>query len=94
MQRLMLLVLACASSLAGCGTAPAAPEPVVRIVEVRVPVPAPCIDAAAIPVRPAVNTLAEILTLTNADAAVALLVQHNLLLGYAGELEGAIAGCR
>lgn len=92
MRRLMLLVLGC--SLAGCGSAPPAPEPMVRTVEVRVPVPVPCIDAAAIPARPAVNSLAEILVMGNADAAAALMVQHNLLIGYAGELEAVVAGCQ
>lgn len=94
MRRLMLLVLACAGSLAGCGTVPAAPEPVVRTVEIRVPVPVPCIDAAAIPARPAVNTLDEILALPNAVAVGVLMTQHNLLLAYAGEMEGAMTGCR
>ncbi|MDB5414469.1 MAG: hypothetical protein JWR10_2804 [Rubritepida sp.] len=92
MRRLMLLVTLCASSLAGCGVAPSAPEPVVRTVEIRVPIPVPCIDA--VPARPAVNTLAEILALGNAAAAMALMEQHNLLLGYAGEMDGAVAGCR
>ena len=91
MRRLMLLVLACAGSLAGCGIAPRAPEPIVRTVEVKVPVPVPCV--ASMPERPAVNTLAEILAMANADAAGALMTQHNLLLGYAGELEALAGHC-
>jgi len=64
--------------------APLAPEPVVRKVEIRVPVPVPCIDAAAIPSRPAVNRWDEILALPNAAAVATLMTQHNLLIGYAG----------
>lgn len=93
MRRLMLLVLCCAGSLAGCGTVPAAPERVVRTVEIRVPVPVPCIDEAAIPARPPVNTLDEILALPNAVAVGVLMTQHNLLLAYAGELEAVVASC-
>ena len=91
MQRLMLLVLACAGSLAGCGTAPREPEPVVRTVEIRVPVPVPCI--AAMPARPQIYSRAEILALPNAEAAERLLAQDNVLKSYVGEIEAVAGPC-
>ncbi|QEI07817.1 hypothetical protein FXN63_19735 [Pigmentiphaga aceris] len=88
MRPLMLLVLVCS---VGCTAVPTPPEAVVRTVEVKIPVPVPCI--AAMPLRPTVDTLADILALRNADAALALMTQHNVLLAYVGELEAVLAGC-
>lgn len=88
MRRLMLLVLVCS---AGCSTVPALPESVVRTVEVKISVPVPCV--AVMPARPHVDTLADILLLRNADAALTLMTQHNVLLAYVGELEAVMAAC-
>lgn len=88
MRPLMLFVLVCS---AGCSTVPTQPEPVVRTVEVKIPVPVPCVTA--IPARPRFDTLADILMLRNADAALALMTQHNVLAAYVGELEAVVTAC-
>jgi hypothetical protein len=88
MRPLMLLGLVCS---VGCTTVPAQPESVVRTVEVKVPVPVPCVTA--VPARPRFDTLADILMLRNADAALALMTQHNVLTAYVGELEAVVAAC-
>jgi len=91
MRRLMLLVVLCAGSLAGCGTTPRAPEPVILTVEIRVPVPVPCISE--MPTRPKIYSQAEILVLPNAEAAERLLAQDNVLKSYVGEIEAVAGPC-
>jgi hypothetical protein len=84
----MLLAALCS---AGCATNGPVPEPVVRTVEVRVPVAVPCIET--MPTRPLIYTRAEILARPNAEAAALLLDQVNVRDGYIGELEAVAAPC-
>lgn len=92
MRRLILLA-ACASSLAACGSATPArvPEPVVRAVEVKVAVPVACIEA--MPPRPLILASNEILARPNAQAGALFIDQHDAMVGYIGELEAVAVPC-
>ena len=74
--------------LAGCA---ARPVVVTETVEVRVPVPVPCI--AEMPARPAVMTDAELLALDDYRAVVALRRDRMLLVQYAAEAEAVMRPC-
>lgn len=77
-----MLIVPTALLLAGCWeTAPV----------VRVPVPVPCINM--MPVRPHLVTEAELKTMSDYQAVLAL-EQHRLrATGYIGELESVVGAC-
>lgn len=82
----------CSIVLVGCSAAPPAPEPIVRTVEVPVQVPVKCVKDR--PARPAIMTLAQILDMPSAGAAVRILgIQHEKLRAYADEMDAVIAPC-
>lgn len=90
-MRLKLAALS-ASILTACGSVPQAiPEPVVRTIEVRVPVPTSCIKQ--MPQRPAFQSEAAILALPDYDAGFLLWSEWELKGGYIDRLEAVLAAC-
>ncbi len=90
-MRSTLVALALAGSVAACGVAPPAPEPVVRTVRVAVEVPVPCLRQAL--ERPRLVTEADILALDNYDAAFELWADWDRRGAYIEMLEAALAPC-
>ena len=80
-------------SLAACQT-PAAREPVVRDVEVRIPVPTPC-DTSGVPASPDYPDTNERLSgIDNIFAGVAILkAGRELRIKRIAELEAALGAC-
>ncbi len=84
-------ILAGSLALAGCAATPPAPEPVVRTIEVPVPVPTRCIDAP--PTRPDVRSPQEIARMPAGPGVVELGAAYALLWDYAARWEAVAAPC-
>lgn len=76
------------SLLAGCG---ATQQPSIRTVEVQIQVPTKCISA--LPARPVLLTLDQVLALADGPAVVTLAAQHEQLWAYSAELEAIASPC-
>ena len=87
MHRVLLL-----AAIAGCAAVQPRIETITETVEVPVPVAVPCVQE--IPSRPAVQSDAEILALSDYGAVVALRRRDLLMQAWAAELEALLAACR
>lgn len=84
-------LIAASLAISGCASNVQTPEPIIRTVEVKVQVPTKCI--ASMPIRPALLPLDQILAMPDGPAVVTLAAQHELLWGYAAELEAVASPC-
>jgi hypothetical protein len=89
MKPLKITAALLAAALGGCASAP---TPVTQRVEV--PVPVPCVNADAVPVKPVYQF--DKLPATASDGAQVIALANDWLVGrkYEGQLEAVIAGCR
>lgn len=79
-----LYTLALLTTLAGCQTCP-------PTLEVKVPVPVPCV--VQMPTRPALLTDAELARLPDAQLVLALRLQSIMAVDYAAQLEAVAIAC-
>jgi hypothetical protein len=86
MRRAIVALGACIAA-AGCQTMPASP------VEVRVPVPVPCVDAAELPKRPPIAADRDLAALPDAAFVGALWRERSALAAYALRAEAVLGAC-
>jgi hypothetical protein len=90
---LIFLFIALAWLLGGC----AAPEPQVRVVrepvEVRVPVPVPCLTSEQLPPAPALAGDAALAGLADYDLILTLEAQRRLLRAHQQQADALLAAC-
>lgn len=81
--------------LAGCATKPTErPEPIIRTVEIRVPVAAHCVPATLSPAPAYPDTDAALKSAAGPDERYWLVVAGRLIrIARLGELETVVAGC-
>jgi hypothetical protein len=72
--------------MAGCASAP-----IIRPVEVQVPVPVPCVSS--IPASPVLTHDGELRTMTDYQFVLALRRNELLLKGHVAELEAVLTAC-
>lgn len=90
MLKSVVFVLAC-SLLGGCVTAPIPPAIISNPVEVKIPVPVPCVKQ--VPAAPTLSDDKSLLTGSGAQVFDNVWADHLSRRNYEGELSAAIAGC-
>lgn len=94
-MRMMLVALVCCSaSLAACGARPVIPEPVVNVVETKIQVSMPCLEA--MPEAPIFLTEFDILGPDEShdyDASFLLWEEWEKLTAYKDQLEAVLPAC-
>ena len=91
MLRFSVFVLACSLLMAGCSTTQPVPAVISRPVEVKIPVPVPCISA--IPAGPDFMTDRVLLQGSGAQVFDKVWADHKMRQDYEGELLAALTAC-